>query len=475
MSNLFAEEDTIAAIATPAGIGGIGIIRISGPASSDILSKIFRPKKARSAIESHRLYYGHAIDPVDNTVIDEILAVFMKAPNSYTREDTVELQCHGGQAVLRRLLETVTYLGARPAEAGEFTKRAFLNGRIDLTQAEAVLELVQAKTESERSLAAAALEGLLTDQIESIKRTVLQVLSHIEVAIDFSEEEIKPADAAALCTRLSDNALSPLMALIDAYSQRRILREGARIPLIGRPNAGKSSLFNALLGVSRVIVSPIPGTTRDTIEETLEIEGVSVTLIDTAGINQESLDPIETIGVELSMEEIRRADLVVTVFDASLAVTEKDMAVLDMLPHGKPAIIVLNKTDLAKPSSYLEIKDAITNRLSAMNHAAPIVSTSALNASGLNELKSEIIKGLFNGKRKEPGIPGFVPNIRQKNAIEQAAAAVQRACNGLKDRMPEELIAIDLNEAIEKLNGILGIEAGPELLDEIFSRFCIGK
>jgi tRNA modification GTPase len=475
VSNLFAEEDTIAAIATPAGAGGIGIIRISGPASSDILSKIFRPKRAGSAIESHRLYYGRAIDPLDNTVIDEILAVFMKAPNSYTREDTVELQCHGGQAVLRRLLETVAGLGARPAEAGEFTKRAFLNGRIDLTQAEAVLELVQAKTEGERGLAAAALDGLLTSQIKSIKQTVLQALSHIEAAIDFSEEEIEPADTAALCSRLSDSAISPLRALVDAYSQRRILREGARIALIGRPNAGKSSLFNALLGVSRVIVSPVPGTTRDTIEETLELEGVSVTLIDTAGINQESLDPIETIGVEFSMEEIRRADLIVTVFDASRAVTEKDMAILDMLPHRRPVIIVLNKTDLAQPSNYSKIKDAITDRLSAADHAAPIVSTSAPNASGLNELKRKIIKELLNDERKGPGIPGFVPNIRQKNAIEQAAAAVQRACNGLKDRMPEELIAVDLNEALGKLNEILGIEAGPELLDEIFSRFCIGK
>lgn len=475
MNKLFSEEDTIVAIATPPGTGGIGIIRISGAASRDILSKIFRPKQPRLSLKSHTLYYGHAIDPTDNAVIDEILAVFMEAPNSYTREDTVELQCHGGQAVLKRLLETVTGLGARIAEAGEFTKRAFLNGRIDLTQAEAVLEIIQAKTDRERGLAAAALEGALTGQIELAKQAVLHVLSHIEATIDFSEEEIEPTDAEAMCAHLSDNALLPLKTLIDTYGQKRILREGARVALIGRPNAGKSSLFNALLGSSRVIVSPIPGTTRDTIEETVEIEGISVTLIDTAGINQESLDPIETIGIELSKEEIKRADLIVSIFDASRDVTEKDMAVIDMLPHEKPTIIVLNKTDIAQSSSRLKIKDAIINRLSATGRTASFVDTSALNAIGLKELKSEIIERLFNDSKKDPALPEFVPNIRQKNAIEHAAAAIQRACNNIKDKMPEELIAVDLNEALTKLNEILGIETGPELLDEIFNRFCIGK
>ena len=476
MSSLLKEEDTIAAIATPAGTGGIGVIRISGPVSTDILARIFRPKKAIPYMEPRRLYYGWAVDPANGIVIDEVLAVFMKAPVSYTREDVVELQCHGGLAIIKCLLETVTSCGARLAEPGEFTKRAFLNGRIDLAQAEAILELIQAKTEKERSLAVTVLEGRLRDRIEPVRQAVIQALAQVEAAIDFPEEELELIDHKALAWQLLDNAVSPLKDIMESYNQRHLFREGARVALVGRPNVGKSSLFNAMLGSCRVIVSPIPGTTRDTIEETLELDGVSVTIVDTAGINRESQDPVEAIGVGFSLSEMERADIVIMVFDMSHPFTEQDSAVFDMLPGKTPVVMVLNKADLIHPSEHIWMEKAIRDRLPQTDREINLLIASASAGQGLGDLKKEIIKGITSvGGKESTSVPGFVPNLRQKNAVQQALLALERAYGGLKNRMPQELIAVDLNDVFKKLNEILGIETGPEVFDEIFSRFCIGK
>ncbi|MDA8161511.1 MAG: tRNA uridine-5-carboxymethylaminomethyl(34) synthesis GTPase MnmE [Desulfobacteraceae bacterium] len=477
MSNLLKEEDTIAAIATPTGTGGIGVIRISGPASPDILSRLFRPKNPLPRLEPRRLHYGWAIDPADGAPIDEILAVFIKGPASYTKEDMAELQCHGGHAVLKRLLEAVTSCGARLAEPGEFTKRAFVNGRIDLAQAEAVLELIQAKTEKERCLAMTALDGRLKDRIEPARQAVIQALARIEAAIDFPDEGLEPIDGEAVAGQLLDNAIFPIKDIVDSYNQRRILREGARVALAGRPNAGKSSLFNAMLGACRVIVSPTPGTTRDTVEETLDLDGISVTIVDTAGINAESHDPVEAMGMEFSVNEIRRADVVIMVSDISNGLSAQDSDLLEMVPDKTPVIMVLNKADLVHPSERGRIEKIMQDRLPHRDHGVSLVTASASNGPGLDELKKEIIRLAVpqDGNGPAHAISEFVPNLRQKNAAQQALAALEQACGGLKKRLPQELVAVDLNDALKKLDEILGIETGPEIFDEIFSRFCIGK
>jgi tRNA modification GTPase len=484
VSTLIAEDDTIAAIATPMGKGGIGIVRVSGPLAVSIFRSVFRPGKPIEVVDSHRLYYGWASDPDRDRRIDEVFAALMLAPNSYTREDVLEIQCHSGPAVLRRILDLVIRQGARLAEPGEFTRRALLNGRIDLTQAEAVLELTDAQSELQREWALSQLEGGLKKRTESTRSSVLDALARVEVEIDFPEEDGVTLEPRLLSAMVVREVLTPLKDLIDAYSCGRILREGARLVVIGKPNVGKSSLFNSLLGTGRVIVSPLPGTTRDIIEESLELAGLKVTIVDTAGIHDGGCDPIEDQGIRLAHRQIVEADHLLAVFDLSSRLTDEDFAVLRSTPMDKSVTLVLNKRDLCPAwkdtvrACADELRPHIDHRRLTGEKSchAKTVAVSALTGEGLRELKSVILKELLSrAGPNEMDLPLFIPNLRQKTAMEKAVSAIEKAVRGLDGHLPPELVASDLREGLEKINEILGIETGEDILDRIFASFCLGK
>jgi tRNA modification GTPase len=483
VSTLITEDDTIAAIATPMGKGGIGIVRVSGPLAVSIFHAVFRPAKPVEQIDSHRLYYGWASDPEGDRHIDEVLATLMRAPNSYTREDVLEIQCHGGPAVLRGILALVIRQGARLAEPGEFTRRALLNGRIDLTQAEAVLELTEAQSELQREWALSQLEGGLKKQTESIRGSVLDALARVEAEIDFPEEDGVTLEPGLLSMMIVREVLTPLKDLIDAYSCGRILREGARLVVIGKPNVGKSSLFNSLLGTGRVIVSPLPGTTRDIIEESLELTGLRITIVDTAGIRDGICDPIEDQGIRLARRQIEEADHLLAVFDLSSQLTEEDFAVLGSTLMDASVTLVLNKRDLCPAwrdtarTCAAELRSYIDQRVTGKkSHNAKTVAVSALTGEGLRQLRSVILeKLLYSAGPREMELPLFIPNLRQKTAMEKAVAAIERAVHGLDGRLSPELTASDLREGLEKINEILGIETEEDILDRIFANFCLGK
>ncbi len=461
--------DTIAAIATPCGPGGIGIVRVSGPLSITIRNQVFRPSLAAESMESHRMYLGWAVDPASGSVLDEVLAVVMKAPRSYTREDVLEIHCHGGPAVLRAVLGAVVQLGARPAGRGEFTKRAVLNGRMDLAQAEAVLDLVRAESEAERAVAAKQLSGACATALEGIRSSLLSALAHIEAAIDFPEEDIETLHIGGLVLALEKDALLRLDDLLETYRNGRILREGARIVLAGRPNVGKSSLFNAFLGMGRVLVSPIPGTTRDVIEETIELSGLRAVLVDTAGIDEKTDQPLERLGCELSRRELEKADLVLLILDASTGILPEDKALFASLPPGTPYLAVFNKTD---------IPQATRERAATIEDKGDLdgIPVSALTGAGLSMLRNRILDVLLGGEgKRDMPLSAYVPNLRQKRAIEEARDATLRARDALQSGAPPEIAALDLREALSHMDTILGAGTDDEVLDQIFSRFCIGK
>jgi len=474
--------DTIAAVATPAGPGGIGIVRASGPLVMPICRAVFQPAHPLKEPESFRLHYGWAVDPRNGTVLDEVLCAVMRAPRSYTREDVLELHCHSGPAVLRRILDAVLGQGARIAEPGEFTRRAFLNGRIDLTQAEAVLELTRAQSECERAEAVNQLEGRLKEVLKTVRAALLEALARVEVAIDFPEEDIEFLEPSALAADLSERALTPLQALLRAHAERRILREGARLVLVGRPNVGKSSLFNALLGTGRVIVSPVPGTTRDIVEESIELQGLRLILADTAGIRTGPLDPVEDMGITMAMGEMRRADHIVAIFDLNAPPEDEDVSFLRSAPPAKPVTIVLNKRDLCP--DWIRRAGEFTRRLTSLpaggdagGLSAPpqVVPVSALTGEGLHELKSAIVAGLLAPAMREAPPQAFVPNLRQKQVVEGAVAALGRVLTALEIQDPPELIALDLKKCLDEIETVMGTRHTEDLLDMIFGNFCIGK
>lgn len=495
MSLLERERDTICAIATPSGPGGIGIVRISGPESLSILKSIFRPKAKVEAFESHRMYYGKIIDPLhDHEVLDECMAVYMKAPRSYTREDVVELQSHSGYAVLKRILDLVNQHGARLALPGEFTKRAFLNGRIDLSQAEALMELIEAQTEDERRLAITGLLGTGKGELERLRDALLFVLSHLEVAIDFPDEDVEIVDEVALEKRLRLEVLQPIEELLARFEKGRIFREGARVVFAGRPNVGKSSIFNAILGMGRVIVSPVPGTTRDTIEETVDIEGLRVVLVDTAGIRERpslrggekeksgargsAIEDIEALGIELSLKELRRASLVLVVLDLSDGLLPEDIDLFSHLPEETPFIVIFNKIDLV-PSwkERVEEFEGVLREKSPMYHKKRAsIPVSAKERTGLDELKRTIFKTIVGEDAMDVlRQHAFIPNQRQKECLKRALTSSQAAIEGLSTNRPMEIVAMDVREAICALDEITGRGVQGDLLDKIFSTFCLGK
>ncbi len=474
------DHSTIAAIATPGGRGGIGIIKISGAKAVSIAAAIFTPARRQSAanpgnpaslptatqtdIDSHRLYYGHIINPDTGQIVDEVLLSVMKAPRSYTREDVVEINAHGGQVALSGILELVCKHGARIAEPGEFTQRAFLNGRIDLTQAEAVIDIINARTDKSLRVATAQVEGRLRRSVEQIREFLVELLAHAEAAIDFPDDVEEMAVPKRTAAEIAAKVVKPLRALIRHHVDGRVLREGLKVAVAGRPNVGKSSLLNCLVQKERSIVTSLPGTTRDMIEEALNINGYPVILTDTAGLHDTD-DPIETLGIEKTIENINGADLVLFMVEANRPVTTEDHGVFERI-GSKSMIIVLNKVDLVSGNEIC--------RLPAAWGAIDCVQTSALYDRGIDHLKDRIVATAC-GPEPIDIEAAIVPNLRQKSLMEDSLAAAEAICRELTNGTPMELVAIHFQEAIEALGQILGTNVKVDLLDQIFSRFCIGK
>lgn len=459
-------EDTIVAIATPPGEGGIGIVRLSGSAAHLIGRSLFRFRRQTNKPETHRLYYGHVIDPVDGRVVDEALITFMRSPYTYTKEDVVEINCHGGIIPLAKTLELALSAGARLALPGEFTQRAFLNGRIDLAQAEAVIQIIRARTELAMELGLAQLQGRLSGRIGEIRRTLLALLANLEAAIDFPEHQ-DVEELALVELRLgAKKALEETEALLETADKGRIMREGVSTAIIGRPNVGKSSLLNALLREQRAIVTSVPGTTRDILEESLSLGGVALTMMDTAGI-RETLDEAEKIGVERAKMALKSADLILYILDLSQKISVKDREILESL-QDKPCILVANKTDLVANRSA-----AITNLTSNLP-PLPIVEMSLLEEQGLEELEQTIVSLVFQGSVKAPQ-SAMVTTTRHKDALKRTSRALVELLKAMEAGYALDLLTIDLRVAVEALGEITGETVAIDMAEEIFRNFCIGK
>ena len=461
--SMYSLDDTIAAISSPIGEGGIGIVKMSGPDVLPILRRIFVPVKGpvsdHSSWEpvSHHLYHGRILDPQTREKVDEVLVSYMKAPHTYTRQDVGEINCHGGVVPLRRVLELTLRSGARLASPGEMTLRAFLFGRLDLAQAEAVLDVVRARTEAALRVAVDQLDGRLSREIRQVRAELVRVLAYLEAAIDFSEDEIPERDITGPLWEASHQ----LEQLIRSAERGIIYRQGIRAAIVGRPNVGKSSLLNRLLRTSRAIVTPIPGTTRDTLEETVNLQGVPLILVDTAGIAH-SRDLVETLGIERSRQALASADLALLVVDAHEPLRDADREIAKLIGI-KPAILVVNKTDLP-----------VRSRFDYLLPHATRVELSALTGEGLAELEQAIIELIFSGKVMASDT-ALVTNPRHKQALQMALDHVQSATQAESAASPLDLIAIDITAAVNALGEITGETATDDLLEIIFSEFCVGK
>jgi tRNA modification GTPase len=474
------EKDTIAAIATPPGVGGIGVIRVSGPDAFSLVMPLFRQPHGRNdQPQSHMLTYGHIIDPATEEVVDEVLVACMNEPRTYTCENVVEIQGHGGPLVLQRMLRLVLRQGARMANAGEFTLRAFLNGRLDLAQAEAVMDLIGAQTEAGQRLALQQLRGRISTQVEEARMAILGVVARIEASIDFPEEDV-PVPQPGELHPLIAIAQQQVDALLAGAEQGKLYRQGLRTAIIGRPNVGKSSLLNALLRTDRAIVTPIAGTTRDTVEEVANLRGIPLHLIDTAGITP-SADPIEQIGIQRSRAAAESADIVLLVFDGSESLTTQDRQVSQELAamgfgtahasdanagRQRPVIVVINKADCAQ-----RLDGADVQRLWP---ESPIANTSTLTGVGLPQLE-EIIAELVLAGKPLHSESVLVTSTRHTEALRRAAEHLQAATFTLDQRLPLDFVSIDLRAAYDTLGEITGETASDDLLERIFHEFCIGK
>lgn len=453
-------EDTIAAIATPVGCGGIGIVRVSGPDASGIADKVFI-KQGNGGLESHRFYYGRIVDPADRSLIDEGMGVLMRAPRSYTREDVLELHCHGGYLVVQRVLDVCLRAGARLSETGEFTRRAFLNGRIDLCQAESIIDLINSRTEMSLAFAQSQREGTLSARLGEITGLLRNALALIEAFIDFPEEDL---DAATLgqIESLVDRSRESLGALLESYAHGKVIRDGISVLLAGKPNVGKSSLLNALTLEQRAIVSHIPGTTRDVIEEIINIDGLPVRIIDSAGI-RDSHDEIEQEGIRRSLEKLALADLVLFMVDGSSAIDRLDLD-LSQAITGKRFITVVNKTDL--PPVLDE------NELPA---GAGIVRVSSKDGSGIDQLRSAIFHSFVSDRVLTSRDHVAISSVRHRDILIRALDGLESYRSQLTSGACGELLAIDLRDSLAAIGEITGETTPDAILDIIFSSFCIGK
>ena len=456
---------TIAAISTAVGEAGIGIVRISGKNSLNIANKIFKGNKVESIDESlsRKLTYGHIVNKDNDEIIDEVLIAYMKGPNTYTREDMVEIYCHGGIISVRKVLELVLNKGARMAEAGEFTKRAFLNGRLDLSQAEAVMDMIRAKTDKSFQASLDQLEGSLSTKINEIRNILLDMVAHVEVSIDFPEDDIEEVtyeDLEIKAKRVRDE----IEILLSTADRGKILREGLNTVILGKPNVGKSSLLNAVLRENRAIVTNIPGTTRDIIEEYINIDGIPLKIIDTAGIRITD-DEVEKIGVNRAKETIRNADLIIAVFDGSQELSEDDHEIINLIKENK-AIVLLNKTDLKTVLDEDLLRTLIGDK--------PLITTSIKSGIGV-DLMEEKIKSMFYGGQIQTSNDTTITNIRHKDLLVKALENIKQALEDIRMNVPIDCIEIDLKNCWENLGGISGDTIEEDILDKIFSEFCIGK
>jgi tRNA modification GTPase len=452
-------QDTIAAISTPLGEGGIGVVRLSGPDATRLASLIFLSNR-NGGLLSHRFVFGEIIDPLSRETLDEVLVVAMLAPHSYTREDVVEIQCHGGFLMVQRILALVLASGARLAEPGEFTRRAFLNGRIDLVQAEAVIDVIRAKTEASLALAQRQREGVLSRQMFAIRDDLRHALALTEAYIDFPDEELDGASLVELFSRL-DNSMSAVTSLLESFSAGRVLREGIAVSIVGRPNVGKSSLLNALLREARAIVTSVPGTTRDVIEEVLNLYGLPVRLLDTAGI-RDTDDLVEREGIRRSLAKIKESDLVIFLVDGSTHFTDDDAKVLANI--GQAVYLpVVTKGDLPR---VIELPDTVS---------IPPIQISTRTGDGLEVLRRTIYDLFLSGQARDSRDLAVVSHARHRDSLARCIAALSLARQGLDSHSQLELVAADLRHSLQFLGEITGETAPDEVLDLIFNRFCIGK
>ncbi|MFC1823339.1 tRNA uridine-5-carboxymethylaminomethyl(34) synthesis GTPase MnmE [Thermodesulfobacteriota bacterium] len=465
MSDNALDKDTIAAVATPMGMAGIGIVRLSGPRSREIAEKIFVAQNPVEDFQRHRLYLGHLIDPSSEKPIDEVLLAYMKAPNSYTREDIIEINAHSGYQVLSRILQIVIDQGARLARPGEFTFRAFMNGRIDLTQAEAIVDLINAKSERGLELASHQIKGGFKKAIEALRQKAVEIISHTEVAIDFPEEETEILSREKAGNWIEKDLIGPIEKIMTAHAQRRIWIEGINTVIIGRVNAGKSSLLNRLLNEQRAIVTPVPGTTRDVIESNLNIEGIPLKLIDTAGF-REVADEVEKIGLKLAEEKLNEADLILAVIDRSRPLNQDDRDIAARLRQ-KRSLVILNKIDLPSKLDEKELEPELLG--------IPIVRISALTGEGIDDLRLAIQHLVTDDGDLDTTYSQLAPNMRHQKALETGNEFFKKAAENVREGLPLEIIALDLGSGLAALGKIIGETTHEEIFDKIFSEFCLGK
>ncbi len=457
-------KDTIAAISTAVSESGIGIIRISGKDAFSVIDRVYRAKgkkKVLSQEKSHTIHYGFIHDGEE--IIDEVLVMLMRGPRSFTAEDTVEINCHGGVYAMKRILDTVLKNGARPAEPGEFTKRAFLNGRIDLSQAEAVMDVIQAENEYALKSSVSQLRGSVYRTIRELREALIYHIAFIESALD-DPEHISLEGYPERLSGENEKWMKKLKILIDSAENGRIIKEGIKTVIVGKPNAGKSSLLNALVGEEKAIVTDVAGTTRDVLTETISLNGITLNIVDTAGI-RETKDLVEKIGVERARENVRNADLVIYVVDSSIDLDENDENIIEML-RDKNVIVLLNKTDLDPVITEEMFRDKMGEYI--------IIPISARNETGIEQLE-QTIKDMFYQGEITFNDQVYITNVRQKNLLIDSLESLRLVKNSIQTGMPEDFFSIDLMSAYESLGGIIGEQTGEDLVNEIFGKFCMGK
>lgn len=456
--------DTITSISTPMGEGAIGIVRLSGPQAVEIADKLYKGKHLLNDVPSHTINYGHIIDPESKEVVEEVMVSVLRAPKTFTREDIIEINCHGGILTINRVLELTMTYGARMAEPGEFTKRAFLNGRIDLSQAEAVMDFIRSKTDRASIVAMNQIEGRLSDLIKKQRQSILEILAQVEVNIDYPEyDDVEDATTEFLLEQ-SKEIKQEINRLLDTGAQGKIMREGLSTVIVGKPNVGKSSMLNNLIQDNKAIVTEVAGTTRDVLEEYVNVRGVPLRLVDTAGI-RETEDIVEKIGVERSRKALSQADLILFVLNNNEALTQEDYTLYEVVKN-EDVIVIVNKMDLEQNIDINEVKDMIGD--------TPLIQTSMLKQEGIDELEIQIRDLFFGGEVQNQDMT-YVSNSRHISLLKQARQTIQDAIDAAESGVPMDMVQIDLTRTWEILGEIIGETASDELIDQLFSQFCLGK